>query len=475
MTETVVKKTLAPGNLARITVVLTLLLPLLVSGLAEAASEARKASKIGARYYISINDAAVLLGATKYWNGETRKAVLNVEGTRVRVTVGSSIVAVGESTYVMSAPVLFVRGVPFIPVELFSEILPGVLNKRMVWDPDTESLSSLKEGLTPVRVNLYIEGDVTYVTVESPERVQYSQVSSSSDAFVVMLDNCGLVGKSLPRRAGLVNELSAAASGAGVELRLSLARGTLGYSLKRETAPERLVFGFTSSQEVLQGAEYSPFGTELPSGTYHVVVIDAGHGGGDDGVKGPGSVEKDINLAIARELRAMLNASSSLNAVLTRTDDSGPSHENRAARASEAEGDLFVSIHCDGYPGPEASGYSVTVYEDAGRASPGVPPGREGVVAVGWREAPAKHVRASASLARAISRSLAEVQGLKNAGFRRAPVALFHGVDMPAVLVSCGFLTNPGDEAMLRDSSGQRRIAAAVARGIVDFVSGGRR
>ena len=64
-----------------------------------AAGETRKSTKIRGKEYVSINDAALLLGATKFWKVETRKAVLNVEGKGMRFTVGSPVVAVGDRTF----------------------------------------------------------------------------------------------------------------------------------------------------------------------------------------------------------------------------------------------------------------------------------------------------------------------------------------------------------------------------------------
>ncbi len=94
---------------------------------------------------------------------------------------------------------------------------------------------------------------------------------------------------------------------------------------------------------------------------------------------------------------------------------------------------------------------------------------------VPWDEVARGHAEESASLARYISRGLGGVEGLRDAGFRRAPIVLFRGVDMPCVMVNCGFLTNAGDEALLRDAASQRRIAGAIARGIVEFVNASRR
>lgn len=454
-----------------------------------AASDARKATKIGNRYYLSINDAALLLGATKFWKGETRKAVLNVEGTRIRLTVHSPIVAVGEKTYVLPSPVLFVRGVLFIPVELFTETLPAILGKSIVWNPDTQYLSIPREGTVPATISVQVSDQVTYVTVESAERIEYSPVRVSKDGFTVFLERTSVITKPAVPDNGMVRELAVGRTSGGVELRLALAPEASGYSLKRQVKPPRIVLGFTSSEEILRTSEFLPFGAETPggvaAGNYRVVVIDAGHGGSDEGLRASNSVEKQVNLELARAVRDALSAARGLDVVLTRDDDSQMSVDERAVRANTAEGDIFVSLHCDGYSSSQARGYSVEVFEPrggAGLASQRVSRSADALsVASGyvdlipWNDVAGSYVGESASLARAISRSLGGAEGLRDAGFRRAPVVLFHGIDMPCVLVNCGFLTNADDEALLRETSSQRRIAGAIAQGIIDFVNEARR
>jgi N-acetylmuramoyl-L-alanine amidase len=453
-----------------------------------AAAEARKAKKIGDRYYLSMNDAALLLGATKYWKAETRKAVLNVEGTQIRLTVLSPIVAVGEKTYVLPSPVLFSKGVLFIPVELFTETVPAAMGKKITWNQDTQYLSASREGTVPATVSVEVSDQVTYVTVESPERIEYSPVSVSKDGFTVLLEGASLLTKPVLQENPMVKGLSVGRVSGGAELRLALAPGVSGYSTERKANPPRIVLGFTSSEELLRSGEFLPFGTEAPrvaSGRdYKVVVIDAGHGGADEGLRAGSSVEKQVNLELARAVKDALSAAG-LSVVLTRNDDTQMSVDDRAVRANTVGGDIFVSIHCDGYPDSQAKGYSVEVLEPEGLAGHAGPrDSRSGdasgaasgnVDLVPWNEVARGHVEESASLARYISRGLGGVEGLRDAGFRRAPIVLFHGVDMPCVMVNCGFLTNPGDEALLRDAASQRRIAEAIARGIVEFVNASRR
>ena len=439
--------------------------------------QVRRSTKIQGKDYVSFNDAALLLGATKFWKAETRKAVLNVEGQRIRFTVGSPIVAVGDRTFVLRAPVLFVKGMPYIPTGFFTEVVPQILAKRIAWNTENQTLSLLREGVIPVKINIETSDEFTYLTIESPDEVEYSPVSLSQESFVVLLENAVLSGKPSSTKAGLVKQLKVAESPKGIELRMALDRGVVGYNLQRLTGPERVVVGFTSSDARMRAMGFTPLAGVLSRGIYQVVVIDPGHGGTDEGVKGKnGAIEKQLNLEIARDVKDILSASGTLQVVLTRNDDSEMTAEERATKANESDGDIFVSIHCDGYASSDARGYCVEIYRSADDVDGSSAETASGAIQVSaWKTVPARHSRTSFSLARNISESLGNATDLKELGLRRAPSVALEGVDMPSTVVCCGFLTNPNDEAFLLDSSSRHKIADGVAKGIVEFVGEGLR
>ena len=101
-----------------------------------------------------------------------------------------------------------------------------------------------------------------------------------------------------------------------------------------------------------------------------VIAIDAGHGGQDPGAHGPsGSREKNITLAIARELARQVNATPGLKAYLTRDTDVFIPLAQRYQKSRAAKADLFVSIHADSFSSPDACGSSVFVLSQRGASS----------------------------------------------------------------------------------------------------------
>ena len=171
-----------------------------------------------------------------------------------------------------------------------------------------------------------------------------------------------------------------------------------------------------------------------------IVVIDPGHGGKDPGATSYlGNYEKNINLAIARKLAAILQKRG-VQVVMTRQGDTFVELNDRADIANNAGADLFVSIHCDSMEDRTHRGFSVYISRSASEAS--------------------------RRLGRSIENTLSRI-GISSKGLRTADYRVLVRTRCPAVLVECGYLSNPQEAALLMDGAYQDRIAAAIADGIL--------
>lgn len=188
-----------------------------------------------------------------------------------------------------------------------------------------------------------------------------------------------------------------------------------------------------------------------------VVVLDSGHGGNDPGKIGvDGSLEKEINLQIARRLKTYLEASD-VTVVMTREDDRGLYEEtdsskkmadmkNRCGKIAEAEPDLVVSIHQNSYHQESVSGGQVFYYKTSERGK---------------------------RLAEILQRRFDYVLGEKNT--RKAKpngsyYLLLH-VKQPIVIVECGFLSNWKEAANLNSREYQDRLAWTIHVGIMEYLN----
>lgn len=182
------------------------------------------------------------------------------------------------------------------------------------------------------------------------------------------------------------------------------------------------------------------------------ICLDPGHGGPDAGAVGPtGLREKDVNLAIALQVRDELVARGA-NVVMTRTTDqsvaapTAPHDEELQARcdvATNARADVFVSIHANASEKPSANG--METYHARGASD------------------------ASVLLAQTIFGSLRGALELRPRGVFPANFYVIHKATMPAELTEVAFISNPAEEKLLASPDFQKKAATAIADGIVAY------
>lgn len=216
-----------------------------------------------------------------------------------------------------------------------------------------------------------------------------------------------------------------------------------------------------------------------------VVAIDAGHGGKDPGALGPSGVrEKNITLAVARELARQINADPGMRAVLIRDADSFVPLQQRYMRARSAQADLFISIHADAALNDSASGASVYVLSTRGASSQAARwlAAKEnaadlvGGVSLGHKDphlaavlldlSQSATMRASDDVADAVLGALKNVGKAHKPRIERANFVVLRSPDVPSMLVETGFITNPGEERRLNDPAYRGKLAAAIAGGV---------
>ncbi|VXB79799.1 conserved hypothetical protein [Luteimonas sp. 9C] len=214
-----------------------------------------------------------------------------------------------------------------------------------------------------------------------------------------------------------------------------------------------------------------------------VIAIDPGHGGRDPGAIGPsGSHEKNVVLAISRELARQINATPGMRAHLVRENDSYIELPQRALRARRAKADMFVSIHADAAHNRAAYGSSVYTLSTRGASSQqarwladrensadlvgGVSLSQDTLSNVLLEMAQSGHMRASQDAATHVLSGLRNVGKTHKANVEYANFSVLRNADMPAMLVETGFISNAEEEQRLLDPAHQRRLATAVLNGI---------
>lgn len=213
-----------------------------------------------------------------------------------------------------------------------------------------------------------------------------------------------------------------------------------------------------------------------------IVLIDAGHGGRDPGAPGvSGTIqEKDLTLAMARELADLLEQRGRVRVALTREDDKYLTLEQRAAIARRLQAGLFLSLHMDSAPNPLAKGATIYSLSDVASSAEAArfaqAENAEGgalssepddsVRALLADVALREQMEASAGLA---ERLLRRADGQVELRPRPHQFAAFHVLrraETPAVLVEAGYISNADDEAMLMTREGRAPLVLALAQAV---------
>jgi len=212
------------------------------------------------------------------------------------------------------------------------------------------------------------------------------------------------------------------------------------------------------------------------------IVLDPGHGGEELGARGPsGTLEKDVALSVARQLKAAIESRLGLRVLMTRSGDETVALDARAALANNNKADLFISLHANAsvrssVAGAEVFYVSVGDYDVArveaaepGATVPVLGGGRRTLDLILWEMAQARHLEESARFAAIVEEELRQRVPMSPRAIQQAPFRVLVGANMPAVLVEMGFITNPTEEKRLASPEYQGQLVATLLNAIIRY------
>lgn len=222
-----------------------------------------------------------------------------------------------------------------------------------------------------------------------------------------------------------------------------------------------------------------------------IIAIDAGHGGEDPGALGPRKLrEKNVVLAISKELAAQINRTRGFRAELIRSGDYYIPHKKRRDLARDKRADLFVSIHADAFKSPKPFGASVFALSHRGASSETARYlatrenesdliGGYGSVSLDDKDKVLAGVLVDLSMTATLGSSLevgsevlsklGGIAPLHKKRVEQAAFAVLKSPDVPSILVETGFISNPTEAKKLSTSSYRHKLATAVFSGIKEY------
>lgn len=214
------------------------------------------------------------------------------------------------------------------------------------------------------------------------------------------------------------------------------------------------------------------------------VVIDAGHGGHDQGTVGPnGVLEKDVVLDVALRVAKLVQEKLGAEVVLTRSDDTFIPLQERTAIANNHHADLFLSIHANSSPASSVAGtetfflnftnspgaLDVAARENAG-SDKSVGELKDLIRSITLND----KIEESRAFAQEVEKSISvnaskHNPAAKDRGIKRAPFVVLIGASMPSVLAEIGFLSNSRDEKNLGKADYRQKVAESLFKGIAQY------
>jgi N-acetylmuramoyl-L-alanine amidase len=216
-----------------------------------------------------------------------------------------------------------------------------------------------------------------------------------------------------------------------------------------------------------------------------IIAIDAGHGGEDPGAHGrAGTREKNVTLSIARRLKAQIDSTPGMRALLIRDGDYFIQLDVRVTKAQQAHADLFVSIHADAFVKPHARGSSVFALSERGATSANArwlakkenEADLIGGVNIANKDpyltrtlldlSRTATISDSLKLAKHVLGELGSINTLHRGKVEQAGFAVLKSPEIPSILVETAFISNPSEEKRLNESGYQEKMASAILGGI---------
>ncbi len=428
-------------------------------------------------FQLSVRDAATAGGVTVSYHGRT-----------IALTPGQNVALVAGRLVSLPAPVVREGRRWFVPIEFISRAVAPIYDTRLelrtasrlviLGDLRVPRVAvSVETAGTGVRVSVGITPRTGHVVTEEPGRLL---IRFDSDVLDLSLPPS--VPQDIVRGVRVVDPANLLAVDLGPRVGVSVTS-----RLPDQAGGERLLIDLDvrPAEPVLPGQVAAPPPARTPpppalaGASRATLVIDPGHGGDDAGARGPGGeLEKDVTLAVARQLKSAIEGRLGVRVLLTRDGDVTVPLEDRTALANNNKAELFLSVHANVSLRPSVRGAVVSVLSAEGAEGPQAS-SAERVPAVGglsraidviaWDTAQMRFLAESSTFADIVGQELQSRVPIAPRRIEQAPFRVLVGANMPAVLVEIGFLSNPEEAQQLVSPAYQSLIVQGLAESVTRF------
>ncbi|MEO8167361.1 MAG: N-acetylmuramoyl-L-alanine amidase [bacterium] len=461
----------------------------------------------GNHVYASIKDLASALSMTV----EESHRSLEIKNSARRITFVAnnpfiSLTEKGNSkAFVRQLPsrVLHIGTSWYIPVAVVAPMFESIFGTPAAYDAASNTLSVGKSKIpkspfdvTSVRLETKTNGLLIRVGISRPS-IKFEHFFKQDGWLYITITNAkgdvAAINKIPP--TGVVKKIVAIQSPTSLQLTFKLDDRILSVDAVQDTYSNEILFSVRGAGDAIMSSDERKRAIALAEQRKRydldVIVLDAGHGGKDPGAIGLGGTkEKDVALGIVLKLGKLIDKElKDVKVVYTRSDDTFIELDRRGQIANNANGKLFISVHCNSMPRKPWPSRGFAVYL--------LRPGRtDEAINIAEREnsvieleegyqkryqkltdenfilvtmAQTAHMRASETFAEITSKEMDNHLDIPNMGVKQAGFLVLVGSAMPNVLIETAYLSNRQDEKLLKSESGQHKFAEAIFKGIKKY------
>ena len=453
-----------------------------------------KLADLNGMEYVALDDLAAYLNVRTFYSEKTRKTILYVGEAEIKVTAMNPFVQIDDRMAQLPVETRYVNDELLVPLHAFAEMLrplyrgqwPERLRKRGAISDTSAGNLARPANITKIAVEGKTNG--TLIRIQATQPFARKHVSTrfsrewlyvdvvggkvAANAFT-SINGASVVKEVRPVQTGMVTQLS-------FRLQQEIDASQVTISNQGNTILVSLPTQEVVPAEVLRSLE-----SDRQKWRIDTIVLDPGHGGRDPGALGPeGTREKDVTLQVGLRLKKLLEKELGLRVVLTRETDTFIKLDERTTLANNAQGKMFISLHCNANKSRRVDGTttyflgpaktdealevallenSVVKYETE---SGGAHSDEEFILTAMAQNA---FHHESEGFAQIIQEEMSALVGLPDRGVEQAGFRVLVGASMPSVLVEMAFISNRKEEKLLDSGETQQKIARAIMHSVKRF------
>lgn len=464
--------------------------------------------------YVPAKELARVIGASYYFNSIRQKVEIKYNDFNLKFTANNQFVILTEKKrnqhQIFQLPISskFQDGDVFIPIKYAAKYLALAsgfetkyieddntliidtkklnTNEMVNWNKSIVDLASVKYDIFSAKIENKSNG--TLLRLAAKKKIIEPRSSISNNTLYIFFTDVTIDKNELSniKPQGFIRNVGVKHVNGNPQLEIKLREGYDKYEVFYDEDISEILI---SIHNKFLKNEKSAL-DDIDKWKFDVIVLDAGHGGKDPGSIGLNGIkEKDINLAVTKELGKLISSKlKETKVVYTREDDRFIELYKRGKIANEHKGNLFISIHCNSTPKKptNATGFEVYLLRP-GRTQEAIDiaefensvisleddPSRyqkltdENFILVSM--AHASNMRYSETFADMLNTEWIKTVGLPSRGIKQAGFYVLVGASMPGVLVELGFISNKNDSNFLSSKKGQKEIAESLFDAILKY------